>query len=430
MNINLYPLPYPLWTLKLKTFPSLSGSIKTNVVIVGGGMTGLSAAQAFLNKGLSVAIVEKNYCGAGASGINSGFITPDSELSLTDLTAIYGQEAASQLWKFSLSGVDLIKNNIKNFSIDCDYQEQDTLVLANTKKRFDIRIKEEFENRVKLGYDAVLYNDKNLSLTVNSGKYHGAVSYGGSFGIQPFDYCQAMKDNLSNQGVLIFEDSPVIKVDSKGVYTQFGSVFADYIVLALDRFIPNLSNLKTEVYHAQTFLLVSKVLDEEQIKSIFPNKRYMVWDTDLIYQYYRITGENRLLLGGSSFLYNYSKNRSFDNKIVFNKLTKYFKNKFPQTNIEYEYMWPGMIGLSKDIMPIGGPDKYNSNIYYAGTASGLPWSAALGMYIADHAINHRTELDAYFSPYRKFFIGNTIQSFLGTKLSFALSNFLREKRIF
>ncbi len=430
MNINLFPLPYPLWTLKLKTFPSLSGSIKVNVVIVGGGMTGLSAAQAFLNKGLSVAIVEKNYCGAGASGINSGFITPDSELSLTDLTAIYGLEAALHLWKFSLSGVDLIKNNIKNFSIDCDYQEQDTLVLANTKKRFDIRIKEEFENRKKLGYSSILYEKEDLPIAVNSERYQGGISYGGSFGIQPFDYCQAMKDNLSNQGILIFEDSPVIKVDSKGVYTQFGSVSADYIVLALDRFIPNLSNLKTEVYHAQTFLLVSKVLNEEQIKDIFPNKRYMVWDTDLLYQYYRITGQNRLLLGGSSFLYNYAKNRSFDNQSVFNKLTNYFNNRFPHTNIEYEYMWPGMIGLSKDIMPIGGPDKHNPNIYYAGTASGLPWSAALGMYIADHAIDNRTELDPYFSPYRKFFIGNTMQSFLGTKLSFAISNFLREKRIF
>lgn len=430
MNINLFPLPYPLWTLKLKTFAPLSKSIKTNVVIVGGGITGLSATQAFLNKGLSVAIVEKNYCGAGASGINSGFITPDSELSLTDLKAIYGQEAASDLWKFSLSGVDMIKKNIEDFSIECDYQKQDTLVLANTKKKFDIKVKEEFENRIKLGYEAVLYNEKNLPIAVNSEKYCGGISYGGSFGIQPFDYCQAMKENLSNQGALIFEDSPVVQINSKSIYTQFGSVSADYIILALDKFIPNLSNLKYQVYHAQTFLLVSKILNEEQIKSIFPNKRYMAWDTDLLYQYYRINGENRLLLGGSSFLYNYSKNRNFNNKIVFNKLTKYFKNKFPQINIEYEYMWPGMIGLSKDIMPIGGPDKYNPNIYYAGAASGLPWSAALGIYIADHVVNKRSELDIYFSPYRKFFIGNIVQTFLGTKLSFAISNFLRQKRIF
>jgi len=68
----------------------LMHDIACDVVVVGGGMAGLTAAQAFCAKGLSVVLIEKNYCGAGASGKSSGFITPDSELSLFELARIFG----------------------------------------------------------------------------------------------------------------------------------------------------------------------------------------------------------------------------------------------------------------------------------------------------------------------------------------------------
>ncbi len=430
MNPNLLPNPYNFWYVKYNTNASLTKSIKTNVVVVGGGMAGLSAAQAFHNKGFSVVLVEKNYCGAGASGKSSGFITPDAELSLTDLSVIYGNMAAKNLWKFSTAGVQLIKNNIEDFNIDCDYQVQDTLILANTKSTFKSKIKEEYDHRKSLGYDARLYSEDDVKNIVNSSKYKGGISYPETFGIQPYEYCQAMKRILSEKGVLIFEDSPVTKVSSKGIETEFGSVSADYIILCMDRFLPNLSALKKEVYHAQNLLLLSKVLSPEQVKAIFPDKKYMVWDTDLIYQYYRLSGDNRIMLGGSNFLSVYRTHANYNNTIMFNKLDKYFKYMFPQVNVEYEYMWPGMIGVSKDIMPIGGRDKDFPNIYYAGAATGLPWSAALGMYCADNLINNRDDLDSYFSPYRKFFINRLAQTFLGTKLSFAISNFMREKRLY
>jgi gamma-glutamylputrescine oxidase len=108
------------------------------------------------------------------------------------------------------------------------------------------------------------------------------------------------------------------------------------------------------------------------------------------------------------------------------KLLNYFHEKFPGLDIQFEQMWPGLIGLSKDIAPIAGPDKDNPSIYYITASAGLPIATALGTYSAEHLIDGKRDLDPYFSPYRKFPIGGMVQSLLGTRLSFALCNFLKK----
>ncbi len=237
-----------------------------------------------------------------------------------------------------------------------------------------------------------------------------------------------MKAALISNGVIIYEEYQVIDINGNRVDTPFASVIADHIILCMDRFTPNLDKLTSEVYHAQTFLLLSSRLSPQQINSIFPDRPLMVWDTDLIYQYYRLNGDNRLMLGGANLLYTYSKNEKHNNNLIFNKLNRYFKNKFPQIDLTFEYMWPGLIGIAKDIMPIVGKDQHNSQIYYACAGAGLPWSAAIGKYATESIVDQRDDLNMYFSPYRSFAIGKIPQFFIGTKAAFALSNIMRIKR--
>jgi len=428
MKTIYLPQDYPFWYLQRNPGEPLRNEIKTNIVVIGGGMAGLSAAQSFADKGLAVVLVEKSFCGAGASGKSSGFITPASELSLQDLIVVYGQDNAQKLWEFARSGVHFIENNIKQFSPDCDYQKQDTLVVSNTDHDFKNEIQTEHESRLSLNYDSTLYDKTNLYSVLNSTKYTGGVLYADSFGIQGYKYCQEMKKILLDKGVKIYEETPVININSNKIETPLGSVIADNIIICLDRFIPDLGKLTNDVYHAQTFLLLSSRLTKQEIAAIFPDRPLMVWDTDLIYQYYRLNGDNRLMLGGANLFYTYSKSEIHNSKLIFNKLAHYFKNKFPDLNITFEYMWPGLIGIAKDIMPIVGPDQKEPKIYYAGAGAGLPWSAAIGKYASESIIDKRDDLDKFFSPYRHFAVGKTLQFFIGTKASFALSNILRIKR--
>jgi len=421
--MQLLPQDRVFWYLNTTKAKPLTSDISTDVLVVGGGMAGLTAAQAFHAKGYKVVLIEKNYCGAGASGKSSGFITPDSELSLFEFTRIFGQDTGKKLWNLIGAGVTTIANNIQNYNVDCDYQVQDTLILANSARAFTNDIQKEYNNREKAGYTSVLYSHDQVRSVIGSNKYVGGISYDGTFGIHAYKYCLGMKHVLQEAGVQIYEETPAINIQEKKVQTPHATINAEHIVVCTDRFEPALSSLWDKIYHVQTFLMISSPLSDAQIARIFPKKPFMVWDTDMIYQYYRLTGENRLMLGGSDLLYTYA-NESHNNARVARKLMRYFREKFPSVNVEFEYIWPGIIGISKDVFPVAGFDEKMSSVYYIAGTCGLPFAAALGTHCADRIVNNNTEFDAHFSPYRSFTLGPVTQRILGTRLTFALSNFL------
>lgn len=194
--------------------------------------------------------------------------------------------------------------------LDCDYLVQDTLVVATSKKAYKQDIEHEHEARLKLGYSSDLFDKTTLAGIIGSRSYYGGVAYPGSFGINSYLYCQGMMRVLADSGVKIFEESPVLSIDGHRVITPYGEVEAGHIVLCTDRFTPDLGVLSYEIYHAQTFLMMSAPLTDDDISRIFPQRSFMVWDTDLIYNYFRLGKQNRLLLGGLVSCRPICKNRN------------------------------------------------------------------------------------------------------------------------
>lgn len=403
----------------------LRTDITVDVAIIGGGMAGLSAAQACASKGKKVALLEAFYCGAGASGKSSGFITPNAELSLSDFIALHGQQGATTIWKHIEAGVEHIRKNIIDHQFACDYTAEDSLEVANSTWALR-KLREEHESLVELGFKTDFYTKETLPSVLGSTAYCGGVTYPGTFGINAYAYCRQLKEVLSKQGVMIYEETPALAYDAHKVTTLHGKVRADHIIVCVDRFLPSFGTLTKEVYHVQNFLMISQPLDDAELKAMFPSNTMMVWDSDLLYSFYRISAK-RLLLGGGSLFMAYNRYASHQSSYNYHKLTGYIKKKFPQLTLQFEQMWPGLIGVSKDIAPIAGRDKTRPSIYYIAAAAGLPIATMLGIYCADHIVDGSDELKDYFSPYRSFPINRGLQTVLGTKLSFALSNFLTLK---
>ena len=171
--------------------------------------------------------------------------------------------------------------------------------------------------------------------------------------------------------------------------------------------------------------MMSNVLTDDQIKTLFPPRAVDGMGYDLIYNYFRLTHDHRLLVGGGTLTATYSPQESHNYKPIVTKLSRYLEKKFPELDVQFEHVWPGLIGISKDIGPIAGRDKDIKHIYYITAATGLPIAAALGRYSAEHILDGNTDLDAYFSPYRSFPLGGLAQTMLGTRATFALSNFFK-----
>lgn len=398
----------------------LEGAREADAVVVGGGMAGLAAAQWLREKAeKDVIVLEARFCGAGATGKSSGFVTPDSELELTSLVRRFGDADARLLWDVATRGCQDIHANVERFGIDCDFLAADSLFVANGRTAF-ATVRREHEAHARLGFPSTLYGRASLPDVLGSNGFDGAVRAGGTFGIDAYAYVQGLKRALAGLGVRIFEDSPAIQIDQHVVRTPRGTVRAPIVIVCLDRFAPTLGVATRDTYHAQTFIALTDPLRQDQLQRLFPSGPMLVWDTDLTYQYLRLTPAGRLLVGGSTLLETFRRNESPPAGSG-ERLEAYVREKFPALGpVVFTHLWPGLIGVTKDLLPIAGLRPLAGH-YEAMCSAGLPWSVLAGQVAARCTVEGATELDRFFAPDRTFTALDWFQPILGKPLTFALS---------
>ncbi|HUR57378.1 MAG TPA: FAD-binding oxidoreductase [Opitutaceae bacterium] len=406
---------------KQPPLPALSGVVETDAVVVGGGMMGLMCARTLRARGRRVCLVEGHTCGHGASGRSSGFITPDSELEYQDLVAQFGPEQAGALWAFARSGVEAIRQAIVTDAIACDHQVQDALFVASTEGAAKT-VTGEHAARSGGGWASTLHTRESLPKVLGSEAYFGGLRFGDTFGIDAYRCCAGLRHSLIEAGVQVFEQSPVTRIRVDGIETTGGTVRAPQTLVCADRFLPVLGLARREIYHAQTFLAISEPLRAADVARLFPAGPLMVWDTGLVYKYFRLTGERRLLMGGGTLASTYARRAQHRPEKVVRRLGGYLARRFPGVRVDFAACWPGLIGISKDFAAVVGRHPQFSSVRFAGGAAGLPWAAALGVYLAESVLEERSELDALLSSEREFPIGARWQAVLGAPVTFALAH--------
>ena len=405
----------------------LRHDIKVDVLIVGGGMTGMSAAAAFLEKGFKVAVIERNVFGGSSTGRSAGFLTPDSELELSQLERRFGNEGAKKIWQVPVSGINLIVERVKKYDLQCDLIKQDSLFVGIGKDGISA-IKEEKEARSRVGFDSIVYDKSQLENVLGSKSYEAAVRYGNTYGISALQYVQNMKRILIDGGIQVYEATEAQRIKDHTVYTHAGSVTADKIIVAIDKIKPSLTRYSREVFHAQTFLSISEPLSDEDYKNLFPSgEQFQCWDSTLVYSYWRLTGTRRLLLGGGSAMTTFMA--QWDNKEkVIDAVIKGFKARFPALKkLEFIQYWPGQIDTTRDLLPTVVRDAEAPHIHYAFGIVGLPWASFCGDFLArvilGTAEKDEMEYFSYFSDRRYFALPTSVQRLVGKPFLFSMNNF-------
>ncbi len=405
--------------------PPLKSDIECDILIVGGGAAGLSAAYTLMDKGLKIVLLEKNICGGSSTGKSAGFLTPDSELELSQLTRRFGREAAKEMWDIASSGVNRMVSIIQQNKLNCDLQVQDSLFLGNGKSGWD-EIIHESNARKELGYEQMLYNKEEVKNLIGSEKYYGGVRYPGTYSINPLLYSQGLKKILVDNGVLIYEASEVKELGGHVVKTHLGSVKAGQIIFCADKISPKLSHFAGTIFHAQTFLSVSEPLEVHDIEEMFPSGKYQCWDSDLVYSYFRLTGDNRILLGGGSALTTFSRNDVTSPGVIKDVISN-FKNKFPHLDhVDFIQYWPGRIDTTRDLIPTVVRDEKQPWIHFVLGCVGLPWATFCGDFAARHAYDDENCTDhkcyLYFRGNRNFLIPVWMENVFGKQLVFSINN--------
>ncbi|HEX5939950.1 MAG TPA: FAD-binding oxidoreductase, partial [Dehalococcoidia bacterium] len=221
--------------------PPLTKAIKCDVLIVGGGFSGVSAAAEFLRKGLSVVLIEKNIIGGSSSGRSAGFLTPDSELELHQLVRRYGTKAAGEIWQAPLQGIERIVSTITQHDIECGLLRQDSLFLGLGASGKDA-VASELECRKSVGFtDQRTYDTNQLPQILGAQEYTAGIRYGDTYGVNPLMCLQSLKDLLIENGMQVFESTEMERLEDHTAYTHAGSVTADHIIIAVDKLSASIS---------------------------------------------------------------------------------------------------------------------------------------------------------------------------------------------
>ena len=342
-------------------YPELEGSIEADVAIVGGGFSGVATAVELSERGYKVVLLESNRIGWGASGRNGGQIIGGYGQNPGAFRSTIGSEGVDIVEGMGVECVDIIKQRIEKYNIDCDLKWGYCEV--GLKKRHLKSYQQWAEDDPAMH----LLDQDQIKEYVNSELYLGGY-YREDWGhIQPLNLCIGEAKVAQSLGANIFENSQVTNItygDNPVVTTQKGSVKAGHVILCGNAYMGKLvPYLDARVLPATSCIIGTEPLSDEQLQQTMV-RDVSVCDSRTALDYYRLSADKRLLFGGLS---NYTGLEPTNAEAVMrNKMAKVFPS---LKNVKVDYSWSGRMGISVRRMPQIGRLK-NSNILYASGYSG------------------------------------------------------------
>ena len=383
--------------------PVLEGGHRADVCVVGAGFTGVATALTLAERGYSVAVVEANRIGWGASGRNGGQLI-NGISGLGKIEGKHGPGLADMLWELSWRGHDIIHERVERYGIECDLKSG--FVETALKPRQLEEIEEFAAERERRGFRhayEIWDRDRTRELLGTDAYLGGFACYRDGH-LHPLNLCIGEARAAQGLGVRLFEQSPVVDIEHGArpkVKAATGWVEADAVVLAgnaYSRLEPKrLSNL---VFPAGSYIIGTEPLSDEVAQEINPLD-VAVCDLNEIVDYYRLSADKRLLYGGAC---NYSGRQPADIKAhILPRLLKIY----PQLKgVRIDFQWGGMIGIVLNRIPALG--RIDDNVYYCQGYSGhgLNGTHVMGEIVAD-AIAGTLEKFDLFAGMRHFRIPGT-----------------------
>ncbi|MCL1476788.1 MULTISPECIES: FAD-binding oxidoreductase [unclassified Marinobacter] len=373
--------------------PELTGDHQIDVCIVGAGYTGLSTGLYLAEKGYKVAIIEGARVGWGASGRNGGQIVNGLNASLQTIKKRYGQDTATFVAGLVQEGGEIIRERISTYNIKCDLKEKNIFTGLTSAHMGEL------EQRMKLWASYGLKNqemlDKNqLREHVNSDLYVGGlIDYSGGH-MHPLNLALGEAAAFEQNGGIIYEMSPVIDVDHAAaqpvVKTAKGTMTCKTLVLCGNAYLGHVvPTLTSRVMPVSTQVMATEPLGEARARELIPTDA-CVEDIRYILDYYRLSGDNRMLFGGGT-VYG-----GADPSDIKAKLQRNMDKVFPQLKgVKIDYAWSGNFALSFSRVPQMG--RIGGNTYFAHGYSGhgVTGSHTFGRILAEAIHGDLTRFDVF-----------------------------------
>jgi len=383
----------------------LAGEQVFDVCIVGGGISGLSAALHLAERGMRVALLEAKHLGYGGSGRSGGQSIFGYACEMSTLEKAVGAGDARRMWDVAAEGLQLQRELIAKHSIDCDYTSGH--MILGVKRRHDGALRDELEHlATRYDYHSLrLIGRDELRTLIASERYTSALFDSNGGHLHPYRYTLGLGRAAAAAGVQIFENSWVTRLDvaqtataSHVAHTAQGAVRARHLLIAggalLGRLVPSLARKLMDI---GTYVAATQPLGEERARSLITNNAAAA-DMNWILDYFRRSADHRLLFGGRV---SYSGIDPFDSARV---LQKRMMTVFPQlTEARIEYAWGGFLDITMNRAPHFGRLAPNAYFIQGLSGHGMVISGIAGKLFSEVIGGTAERFDMYAKiPHRDF----------------------------
>lgn len=365
----------------------LQGDRTCEVVIIGGGFSGLSTAYHLQKKNCQTVIIEREKIGSGASGRNGGQILTGYVLSMSELAKKYGLSSAKQMLQLTVDSIDLIQEIIQENDMRCNFHREGHLQAAYKPAHLEA-LKGEQERLMKdFGYEVKIIEKAEMQQEVNTPFYAGGCIDENSAIFHPLNYALALANRVEELGGAIYEETEALKIDrgTNGkvtVTTNEGKITADQIVIVTNAYSGNLhETIGRSVIPVESIMIATEPLPSDTLKALIKKNRG-VYDTKNLLYYFRKTDDHRLAFGGSG-----RTTSKRDARSLFSQLREGMIRVFPDLQAaRIEYEWSGKVGFTREKIPYMGQLEDGTHFAFGYAGHGAAMSTLMGKLIAANVL--------------------------------------------
>ena len=380
-----------LWidTTPSTSYPSLRGENAADVAIVGGGITGITAAYLLAREGKSVMLVEKGRMAMAETGHTTAHVIEATDADYRDLIKDFGEENARLNTEAIRSSIALIRSLVEELRIDCGLKAVDGYLYAEEEEHREY-LQRQQEYLRQAGIETEWTDEIPLPFPTV-----GGVRYRNQYIFHIREYLLAIVEAAAQRGAIFYEDSLVTDVEGRVVKTAEGNILAQHVLLATHVPINDRGTLWTKMYETRTYVVAAPIEPGK-----VPDALY--WDTMFPYHYTRLLETDKglfLIVGGE----DRDVGKEGNDEERYAVLEEYCRERFGVTS--FTHRWSGQINEPADALPFIGESVHGKNIWmstgYSGT--GMTYGTLSAMLLTDFVLGRENPYAKLYDPARKKF---------------------------
>lgn len=357
---------------------------RADVVVVGGGFTGLSAALALARRGASVVLLEAGRVAGEASGRNGGQCNTGLFHDYADLSKRIGEDNARTFYKAYDAAVDTVETLVREEAIDCDFRRCGKLKVAAKPEHYAKLQRIHSQLQATVDPTVELVAPEQMRDEIGSASFHGgllqragAQMHMGKFGV-------GLANAAVRAGAKVYENAAVSAIERQAggfkLTCERGTIEAGQVFLATGNSSRGpFAHFRRRLVSVGSFIIVTEQLARETLDRLVPTRRNYV-TTKNIGNYFRVTPDNRLLFGGRArFALSNPKSDAKSGHILAAGMAEVFPE---LASARVDYCWGGLVDMTADRLPRAG--EHEGMFYSLGySGHGVQMSVHMGQLMAD-----------------------------------------------